>query len=149
MRVPCEASMSQIGNQPIACFSSSQWLPAHFTSTNWPTCSHSISRQEGRDRSVELLLDHGADVNYLNSDYSSSLHLASQRGHGDIVGFLLLHGAAVNRPNGDGWASLTGTQVHYSHKRLEGDGFRLRGSLVSGQTETPFNWTCWGCGLAF
>src|SRR6267154_303303 len=46
MSVPCEGSIRQTGNSPTACFSLSQWLPAHFASRNSPTCSHSISRQD-------------------------------------------------------------------------------------------------------
>src|SRR6266576_680634 len=46
MSVPCEGSIRQTGNSPIACFNSSQWLHAHFTSRNWPTCSHSISKMD-------------------------------------------------------------------------------------------------------
>src|SRR6267154_1233220 len=52
--VPCEGSTRQTGNSPIACFSSSQWLPAHFTSRNWPTCSHSISRQNPYQNTIRI-----------------------------------------------------------------------------------------------
>src|SRR6266852_6077772 len=54
MSVPCEGSIRQTGNLPIACFSSSQWLPAHFTSRNWPSCSHSISRQDQYRNSMRI-----------------------------------------------------------------------------------------------
>jgi hypothetical protein len=47
MSVCCERSIMQTGNLPIGCcFSSSQRLPTHFTSRNWPTCSHSTSKQD-------------------------------------------------------------------------------------------------------
>ena len=49
MSVPCEGSMKQTGCSPIPRFSLSRWLPAHFTSANWPTCSHSISRRDQWD----------------------------------------------------------------------------------------------------
>src|SRR6267154_1984646 len=45
MSVPCEGLIGRTGNSHIACFSSSQWLPDHFTSRNWPTCSRSNSMQ--------------------------------------------------------------------------------------------------------
>src|SRR5580658_9762724 len=54
MSVPYKESIRQIGNSPIGCFSSSQSLPAHFTSKNWPTCSHSISRQDQYRYSIRI-----------------------------------------------------------------------------------------------
>src|SRR6266852_2745700 len=54
MSVPCEGSISRGGKSPIAYFCSSQWLPAHFTSRNWPTCSHSISRQDQYRNSTRI-----------------------------------------------------------------------------------------------
>src|SRR6266852_5065508 len=54
MSVPCGGSQRHAGNSPIECFSSSQWLPTRFTSRNWPTCSHTISRQDQYRSSMRI-----------------------------------------------------------------------------------------------
>jgi hypothetical protein len=54
MSVPYEGSIRQTGNSPIAYFTSSQWHPAHFTSRNWPTYSHSILRQDQYQNSMRI-----------------------------------------------------------------------------------------------
>src|SRR5260370_503586 len=40
--------------QDIAYFNSSQWLPAHFASRNWPNCLDSISRRDRYRNSMRL-----------------------------------------------------------------------------------------------
>ncbi|KAF7503583.1 hypothetical protein GJ744_003611 [Endocarpon pusillum] len=54
--------------------------------------------QGGNDRIVQLLLDHGADVNAPEGRYGTALYAASQQGYTATVKLLLDHGAEVNAP---------------------------------------------------
>jgi ankyrin repeat protein len=55
---------------------------------------------------VQLLLEHGADVNALDNHYWTPLHLASYHKLLDVARLLLAHGAAVNMQNIQGQTSL-------------------------------------------
>ncbi|KAK2046156.1 hypothetical protein LZ31DRAFT_462908, partial [Colletotrichum somersetense] len=47
----------------------------------------------GRNKIVQILLDHGADVNMQGGEYGNALGAASVKGHDKIVQMLLDHGA--------------------------------------------------------
>jgi ankyrin repeat protein len=51
---------------------------------------------------VQILLDHGADINALDAHRNTPLYCAAERGHLDYVRVLLEHGADVHiRGKGD------------------------------------------------
>ncbi|KAL8815302.1 MAG: hypothetical protein Q9191_008471, partial [Dirinaria sp. TL-2023a] len=52
--------------------------------------------EEGHEKIVQLLLDHGANVNAISKFGGTALHVASVRGFEKIVQLLLNHGANVN-----------------------------------------------------
>ncbi|XP_043237792.1 oxysterol-binding protein-related protein 1-like [Amphibalanus amphitrite] len=56
----------------------------------------------GHTRVVELLLEHGADINAVNQCGDTPLHKAAHIGHEELVLLLLKHGASVSVVNGDG-----------------------------------------------
>jgi ankyrin repeat protein len=51
---------------------------------------------------VTALIDHGADVNFANSDGGTPLYVAAEEGHMDAVRGLIEHGANVNIANNNG-----------------------------------------------
>ena len=55
---------------------------------------------------VQLLLDHGAQVDIQGNDGTSALMKASFEGHTDVVQLLLDHGAQVNIQNNNGLTAL-------------------------------------------
>lgn len=50
---------------------------------------------------MQLLLQHGADVNIPDDTHSMPLHLASSKGSVETVHLLIQHGANVNAQNGN------------------------------------------------
>ena len=65
---------------------------------------YSSSPQEeaySKDKSVLVLLEHGADVTARDNTHSTPLHRALSLGSPDIVRLLIEHGADVNAPNRD------------------------------------------------
>ncbi len=55
---------------------------------------------------VKILLNNGANVNFLHKDGDSSLNIASREGHTEIVKILLHNGANINYINKDRRGSL-------------------------------------------
>ena len=53
----------------------------------------------GSERLVEVLLQHGADVNMQNSDGLTALMMATGMGHEQVVDLLLRHSAQINMQN--------------------------------------------------
>lgn len=51
---------------------------------------------EGKAESARLLVQHGADVNLRDRDYSTPLQLAASSGSAELVELLIQHGADVN-----------------------------------------------------
>jgi uncharacterized protein len=68
------------------------------------------SESRGHDRdaiqAIELLLDHGADVNATNQSGETALHGATLRGSTAIIQFLVDHGANLYAKNARGWTPL-------------------------------------------
>jgi ankyrin repeat protein len=62
---------------------------------------------EGHNDAIEFLVDHGADVNYVNRWGNNSLMVAAGQGHESTVRLLLSKGADVNAENDDGETALT------------------------------------------
>ena len=56
----------------------------------------------GHERVVELLIQHGAEINLQDSVGSTALMLAAQEGHERVVDLLIRHGAEVNKQVSDG-----------------------------------------------
>ena len=83
------------------------WTPLHLASWSW------------RAEVVEILLEHGVDVNAQNSEHSTPLHQASSNGslHGpEIVRLLIKHGADVNAQDNTHLTPLH----HASSRRFRG-----------------------------
>jgi ankyrin repeat protein len=57
--------------------------------------------EEGHINIVQLLIEHGADVNAQSGDYGNALQAASSEGHIDIVQLLIEKGADVNAQGGE------------------------------------------------
>ncbi len=72
----------------------------------------------GQTQAVELLLQHGADVNGRNRDDNTALHLALFLGHAETAELLLKSGADVSVKNNDGATSLDMLGVPWEMTRL-------------------------------
>lgn len=60
----------------------------------------------GRLHTVELLVQHGADVNAQDETGATPLILVTQRTHIDMARLLLSHGAHINAEDGEGYTPL-------------------------------------------
>ena len=87
-------AMLEAGCDPNAVMDERQRTPLHLASM-W-----------GKDETVELLLEHGADVTARDSGDACPLHLAAAAGHKKVVGWLLARGADVTARNGRGMTPL-------------------------------------------
>ena len=70
-----------------------------------------IDRSKIIVETVQLLVDHGADVNALDLSHSTPLHLASLQGVLDAVQVLIKHGADVNARNETNLTPLHGVSL--------------------------------------
>ena len=55
--------------------------------------------QEAEDSTVKALLDHGAELNFFNSDGVSPLHIAAGNNAVSVISMLVKHGADINIHN--------------------------------------------------
>jgi ankyrin repeat protein len=55
---------------------------------------------------IQLLLDHGADVNAAANDGRTALHGAALQGYDDVIKFLAAHGADLNTKDHKGFTPL-------------------------------------------
>ena len=72
----------------------------------------------GQTQAVELLLQHGADVNGRNRDNNTALHLAMFLGHAETAELLLKSGADVNVRNDDGAIPIDVLRVPWEMTKL-------------------------------
>ncbi|CAH0387286.1 unnamed protein product [Bemisia tabaci] len=70
--------------------------PLHEAAISW----------RGIAETVEILLEHGADIHKVTDNDETALHLASERAHAAVLDVLLKNGADVNALNGDGLTAL-------------------------------------------
>lgn len=98
-----------------------------------------VAVSEGRLKMVEMLVDHGADVEAVSEQQGSrALHLAAQFGHADIAALLIKEGA-----NTDAGDSHHNTPLHRAAK--EGHLYVVRLLLEQGaiidKRESRYGWT--------
>jgi len=91
---------------------------------------------------VRVLLEHGADADTQDNDFSTALHLASFYGCSKAVRLLLEHGANPNVRNGDGQTPLH--QLVGNLNDTNGDIYfdLVRALLEHGATQTYRITTC-------
>lgn len=65
-----------------------------------------VASYMGKTDVVELLIEHGAEVNKCFIDNSTALMMASRRGHYEIVKLLLAHGPQSIMQKSDGLTAL-------------------------------------------
>ena len=70
-----------------------------------------LDRSKITVETVRLLVEHGADVNALDSSHSTPLHLASLQGVLEAVQILIKHGADVNAQNETNSTPLHGASL--------------------------------------
>nr|XP_034330656.1 uncharacterized protein LOC105344498 isoform X23 [Crassostrea gigas]XP_034330657.1 uncharacterized protein LOC105344498 isoform X23 [Crassostrea gigas] len=68
--------------------------------------NHRETGAERRDKTVQLLLSNGADINLCKKDGTSPLFIACQNGHDSTVQLLLSNGADINLRNKNGATPL-------------------------------------------
>ena len=71
----------------------------------------------GHERVVELLLQHGAEINLQRSDGWTALVIAASNGHERLVELLMQHGAEVNLQDSDGATALMNA-ANEGHERV-------------------------------
>ena len=99
-----------------------------------------LAAQEGHDVTVQVLLDHGANVNGKDWVGSSALDWAAPGGHVKTVKLLLLHGCRVDlRDNQQNTALHWAIQYDVIVKMLLDHGADVKAENDSGQT--PLCWT--------
>eukprot|EP00730_Choanoeca_flexa_P011139 TRINITY_DN23866_c0_g1_i1.p1 TRINITY_DN23866_c0_g1~~TRINITY_DN23866_c0_g1_i1.p1 ORF type:complete len:193 (+),score=31.86 TRINITY_DN23866_c0_g1_i1:102-680(+) len=91
-------------NETVACLGPIKRQPLHFAAL------------QGRTNAINVLLDHGADVDARERYGVSSLMYAAMKGHVDAIRLLVQRGAEINAKNHNKW-----TPLHYAarHGRLE------------------------------
>jgi ankyrin repeat protein len=62
--------------------------------------------EEGAIQTIQLLLDHGIDINASNTSGLTALHRAAARGADKVVKYLAEHGAKLDAKNKDGFTPL-------------------------------------------
>jgi ankyrin repeat protein len=67
---------------------------------NWTPLMHAAYR--GHLECVQVLLDHGAEVNHACNDCFTAATLAASEGHWEIVRLLARHGANLSHKDGSG-----------------------------------------------
>jgi ankyrin repeat protein len=72
---------------------------------------------EGRGDIAELLIDHGARVNFKGKDGASALTIAAEQGNAPVARTLLAHGADVNIHNNHGNTALM-YAAEYGHPEM-------------------------------
>jgi hypothetical protein len=55
---------------------------------------------------IELLMQHGLDINAQASDGQTALHGAAMQGYDDVIKFLAARGARLDTPDKDGFTPL-------------------------------------------
>ncbi|KAL0634238.1 hypothetical protein Q9L58_006856 [Maublancomyces gigas] len=83
--------------------------PAHWPINDYGyTALHEAARRckNGKMASLELLLEHGVDVNHANIDGMTALHNAALRGRLEAAKFLVQQGAFVLAKNKEGYTPL-------------------------------------------
>nr|XP_034330634.1 uncharacterized protein LOC105344498 isoform X7 [Crassostrea gigas] len=68
--------------------------------------NHRETGAERRDKTVQLLLSNGADINLCNKNGATPLYIACQNGHNSTVQLLLSNGADLNLCDEDGTSPL-------------------------------------------
>ena len=71
----------------------------------------------GHERVVELLLQHGAEINLQSSDGATALMLAAGQGHERVVDLLIRRGVELNLQNSDGGTTLMAA-ASQGHERV-------------------------------
>jgi ankyrin repeat protein len=85
----------------------------------------------GNDRKARLLLDHGAEINAIDDDYSSTpLGYAAHWGHRDVAALLLERGADPNRADAP-WATPLAWARKKGHADIESDLLEAGAAVVS------------------
>jgi ankyrin repeat protein len=74
-----------------------------------------LAAQAGYAKSVQLLVERGAEVNAQSKSGSHALLLASAEGHADVVGYLMDQGGEIDLPNVTGDTALIAA-VRNNHK---------------------------------
>ncbi|KAK9880580.1 hypothetical protein WA026_011820 [Henosepilachna vigintioctopunctata] len=65
----------------------------------------------GQYNAIQLILDHGADINKIGINEETALHHAANGGHHEVIRLLISHGAEVNRAD-----HLLNTALMYAAK---------------------------------
>ncbi|KAM7409934.1 hypothetical protein PAMA_001425 [Pampus argenteus] len=84
-----------------------------------PVCSLTVTHdaaREGFERTVRVLVEHGADVNLVDEQGNLPLHLAAREGHLEVVRLLIGLTADPKKPNG---LRFTAGQLAQLHQRTD------------------------------
>ncbi|HCC70471.1 MAG TPA: hypothetical protein DEQ09_04880 [Bacteroidales bacterium] len=73
----------------------------------------------GRDSVVRSLIDHGAEINAINSFRNTAFHYAAKYNKPDILKLLYEKGANINIPNEDQWTALDYAIINNNQETVE------------------------------
>lgn len=68
--------------------------------------NYHIFRHSGHKNVIQVLLDHGADLNSRDTALRTPLHWSCELEHQDVIEFLIEKGANITLKDNFGWAPL-------------------------------------------
>lgn len=102
-----------------------------------------IPIEKNNIKCLEILLEHGADINACDSEGQSALHCAVDEGNAKMVKFLLNHQANPNIQDNDGWTALHCAALERADKCIE---LLLKGganpNIQDNNGSTALHYTC-------
>jgi ankyrin repeat protein len=91
----------------------------HAKTMQGTTVLHHAASFSGTTDFIELLLNHGANVNEVDDEYNHALHYAAKKNQHENIRLLIKHGAFINSQNNNGYTALHEAAIHDSREAAE------------------------------
>lgn len=83
------------------------------------TVLHHASSFSGTSDFIELLIQHGININDVDDEYNQALHYAAKKNQPENIQLLIKHGAFINAQNNNGYTALHEAAIHDSREAAE------------------------------